>query len=201
MQDFNSSEELAKLVTLHLTAVMQRLAGVSSVVPDVQAPKLGRSTVLTAPIPDVRVTVGSFRQLIRRPNGAYLVIQSRSTVKWVYGVTVQNHSPVPVFLGNIVLELEKGGESRADGLFMMTDLMQQSPNQRIEPGDAFTFVYDKAELLRKVGRDKLRAAVVVDRVGRRYETAEGEAERALRGEAGQQGIAPDGRSPLAPARR
>jgi hypothetical protein len=201
LQEFNSPEELAKLVALHLTAVMGRLSGVSNVVPDVQAGKLGQPTVLTAPIPDLRVRVGSCRQLVQRPRGAYPDTEPRSTIQWVYRVTVENHSPVPVFLGNIVLELQKSAADGAEGRFMPTELMHQSSSQRIEPGDSFPFVYDRDYLLKKVGPDRLRAAVVFDRVGRRYETAEGEAERALRGEAGQQGVALDDRSPSASARK
>jgi hypothetical protein len=184
LQEFTTTEELATFVTLHLTSVMQRLAGISNVVPDVQAPKLGAPTLLTAPRPDVRVKVGSYRILTPRSRGSYPIDTPRSTVQLAYVVTVENHSPVPVFIGTIALEFETSGPTGFDGLFMPVDLMQQTASQRIEVGDSFKFVYDKNRVLEKLGQDRIRAAVVFDKVGRRYETEAGEAEKALRGDAG-----------------
>jgi hypothetical protein len=183
-QEFTSTEELAMLATLHLTSVMARLAGISNVVPDVQTPKLGEPTLLTAPKPDVRVKVGSYRRMTPRPRGSYPVDAPRRVEQLAYIVTVENHSPVPVFISTIALEFETSTKASFDGLLALEDIMQQSFNQRIEAGDSFKFVYDKRLLLIKLGKDKLRAVLVFDKVGRRYETEAGEAERALRADPG-----------------
>jgi hypothetical protein len=97
-----------------------------------------------------------------------------------YIVTVENHSPVPVFLSSITLELDKPGDPQPHGLFMAYDLLGQSPNQRIEPGNSFQFAWGLESLLKAIGVDKLKAAVAVDKVGRRFETAPGEADAPLR---------------------
>ena len=180
LQVFSTPDQLGAFVISHLTRVMQELSGLGAVIPDARGREGGAPSILTAPAPDVRLKVGLYNMMVPRPRGAYSEDTPMRQEQSAYIVTVENHSPVPVFLSSITLELDKPGDPQPHGLFMAYDLLGQSPNQRIEPGNSFQFAWGLESLLKAIGVDKLKAAVAVDKVGRRFETAPGEADAPLR---------------------
>jgi len=155
---FVNKQELKSQVTLHLTKVLADLhlarGGAAMKVPS------AGSFVQTSPTPDVHVRIAHVIGLggtLRRDSEDYIC------------VTVENRSPVPVYISQIALSLVK--ENRH--LLPMTDVITgQPPGSRIEPGDAYSFYMDPEKILlgHQLTPKDFLCVKVADKVGRTWET-------------------------------
>ena len=146
--------EIPNLVTevqLHITNIVtQMLAkdrGFHSFVPTAGS--------ITAPTPDVRIKVQpAFAQI---PGGPTLSVLT---------ITIQNHSPVTVYLGNIYLELKDGN------IYLpFSDKLTREYQKRRElhSGDSFTLNVDPKNLLEKnISPKDIVCAAVRDAIDRVY---------------------------------
>jgi hypothetical protein len=146
-------QSLREQVTLHLTNV---IAGLLSQVRAGDSANYGFGK-LTAAIPDVRVSVSGGVSVT--PGGAPLNMMV---------VSVANHSPVKVYLSNIVIEMD-----RNEYLFIKQDFMTGEFNSRrvLDSGQSLSFHIGPGELWKF--RDRaFKYAVAADEIGRRYSSAE-----------------------------
>ena len=150
---FDTVDQLKQHVLLHLTnTVAARLA---------QAQESGPRVLTTGsdvlPKPNVRVRV--------QPA---LTSDALGGVVDIVGIHVENHSQVPVYLGNITIQTS---DDRL--LFIPRDSVtgQFQTRRTLNPGQAFTFNILLDELLRSdVHVSKLERVLVVDDIGRTYES-------------------------------
>jgi hypothetical protein len=160
LDTYSGADHLCRKVQLHLTNVISTLLakdrGVSALIPS--------SGTLTAPTPDVRVTV---RGAVALPITGKIVALS---------IGIQNHSPVSVFTGNIFIETRTGEQ-----VFFKEDLFtgQWQKPRELRPGESFEFNIDPAELMKFSGLG-LVCAAMRDAIGRVYRSTETELQNALR---------------------
>lgn len=118
-----------------------------------------RSRKLSLGYPDIRVKVMG-GTVYEQGDGPYMRPNQRCL-----RVTVQNHSPLPLFLESIVFELDDGRF-----LFPRADVVlgfHQQP-QRVEPGDAISLHVSPESITAKLDGHALRRVLAVDRIGRRF---------------------------------
>jgi hypothetical protein len=158
---YSDADHLCRQVQLHLTNVVTTLLAkdrdVSALVPS--------SGTLTAPTPDVRVTVRGAVAL--HPITGKVVALS---------IGIQNHSPVSVFTGNIFIETRTGEQ-----VMFKDDVITgegQKPRE-LRPGESYEFYIDPAKLMRFSGLG-LVCAAMRDAIGRVYRSTESELQNALR---------------------
>jgi hypothetical protein len=146
---FPSPDNLAELVSLHLTSLVSALltkerAGNQPI------PSVGS---MTAPKPDVRVIVSSG-----------LVGQDKMFPRLI--VEVQNHSPVDFFFSGLRFSQESGKQ-----LAIMREAAYGLPlmPEKIEPGNGKSIVIDLAEMMSAMSAgDRVTNAFIVDKIDRRY---------------------------------
>jgi hypothetical protein len=156
---YSDTANLCEQVNLHLTNVITQLlakdTGATTFVP--------ASGTLTAPIPDVRVTVRA--GFLKPPTSDPIEMLS---------VCVQNHSPIPVYLGNIFIEMNNGYQ-----LALMRDFATGAWYSRTElqPGQSHSINVDPSELEKFSAN--LVCAGVQDEIGRIYRSTENELKSAI----------------------
>jgi hypothetical protein len=158
---YSNIANLREQVQLHLTNVITQLLAkdrdVTSFVP--------ASGSVTAPTPDVRVTV----------RAGVAVLPLRGAVKPLV-ISVQNHSPVDVFLGNVVIETRTGEQ-----LYFPTDYVTEEWQKRRElrSGESFSF-YINPDEVKKFSEKGLICAAIKDDIDRVYRSSESELQNALK---------------------
>jgi hypothetical protein len=158
---YSDTANLREQVQLHLTNVITQLLAkdrdVANFVPS--------SGSVTAPTPDVRVTV----------RAGVALLPLRGTVKSLV-ISVQNHSPVTVFLGNVVIETRTGEQ-----LIFPTDYLTGKWQERRElrSGESFSFYIDPEEV-KKFSEKGLICAAAMDDIDRVYRSSESELQNALK---------------------
>lgn len=147
-------EELREQVQLHLTTTVAKLLEADRSQP---SPDATASGVLTAPIPDVRVQVA-----------AAMVMPGPETVD-VLSVTVQNHSPMVVYIASVALAL-----ANQKRLYAPRDVITGEFQRRraLQPGESFSFMMSPAELSKHATGAQVRCAVATDDIGRVFESSE-----------------------------
>jgi hypothetical protein len=156
--DFESVEQLRRLLTMHLTKVV-----------DETLAKASTSGPPTAAAPDVRVNV-SVGMPMPEPADPYL--------KALLSMTVENHSPSPFFFANYHYELEDGRVAQP-----MTDALTSRPvtAQQIEPGNSITYTVSAPSMMEQAeeNQTRIKRAVVVDKIGRKFYSSTASVEIAL----------------------
>lgn len=149
-------------VNLHLTSVITQLLakdiGATQVIPS--------SGTLTAPTPDVRVTVDAgISQSAMHPSIFALFIK------------VRNYSPVPVFINNVYFESKTPvGIVVPNGDYISGEY--QRPRE-LQPGRAFMLAVDPEQIEQYWTGSQLLCAAATDEIGRVYRSTESELLRAL----------------------
>lgn len=146
---YDSVANLREQVLLHMTSVVTTLLE-TSIEARVSVPT---DQVLTATKPDLRVA--SAPAFAARPG---------ESPQSILSVTIKNHSPVPVFVTGVLIELADGRN-----LFPKWDSLthQSNSRRRVDPGDGFDFNF-APEDLRSIVEDPglMRRAMVRDAIGR-----------------------------------
>jgi hypothetical protein len=146
--EFPTPEELRRLVSLHLTSAV-----VDLLQPDRERPSATPAQVL--PQPDIR---------IRAQPAVAMPYQGPSIT--VLGIRVENHSPMPLYLSNIMIQLKSPRV-----LYLAQDGLtgERQSRRTIKPGQSFTLNVTKELLDRAdVSVDDLKTAMAVDEIGRTY---------------------------------
>jgi hypothetical protein len=153
---YSDVANLREQVNLHLTNVITELVsqdiGATTFVPG--------SGTMTAPTPDVRVNVRAGVSVFPLTGAAvYPVI-----------ITVQNHSPVTVFISNVEIETRTGEQ-----LYFPRDFLtgEQQFRRELRSGESFSFHIDPKELKKWVSKG-LVCAVVKDAIDRVYRSTDSE---------------------------
>jgi hypothetical protein len=127
------------------------------------------SAVLTAPVPDVRVEVRVGVVGHRYPKFGV-------PAETVVDVTVQDHSPVAVYMGNVSLALRSGKRL----VFPCDAVTGEYQRERVlQPGESFDFMMSPREIFKLARNDDVLCAVVTDRIGREYRSSEESMKAAL----------------------
>lgn len=149
--EYSDVANLREQVQLHMTNIISQLLakdrGATTFIPT--------SGTLTAPTPDVRVTANP--GLIKDFNPYSGGVTKDLTI------TVQNHSPIVVYLSNISLELKDGRM-----LTVPKDYLTGAFQQKIElnPGQSHAFHIEPERL--RTEASNLVCAVATDAIGRIY---------------------------------
>jgi hypothetical protein len=147
--DFENVGALRHLLTMHLTKVIDEM--LSAAAPSVAG-------VVTAPLPDVRVSVAV---------GIPMPEPSDPRLKAVVTTKAENHSPSPFFFNNYYFELDNGDVAQP-----MSDALTFAPvaAQVIQPGDSVSYNVSALVLMQqaKEKKAKIVRAVVVDKIGRKF---------------------------------
>lgn len=159
---YTEISQLQTEVQLHLTnTISQMLAKDRGIHPFVPT-----SGSITAPTPDVRIKV----------QPALAGIQGVGLVS-VLTITVQNHSPVTVYLGNVFLELRNGNVYLPLGDPFTGEYQKR---RELHPGDSYTLNVDPAQLLtKKLPPKDIACAAVRDAIDRIYRSEKAEFRAAL----------------------
>jgi hypothetical protein len=110
------------------------------------------SGIITAPIPDIRVSASA------------AVVGGERPV-WVLSIGVQNHSPTDFFLQGVHIETSDGQQA-----IVIRHFLTQEWNgpRKIEPGNSYNFMIGPKDLRDFMSEHKLVCAVAVDKIGRRF---------------------------------
>lgn len=153
---YSDVANLREQVNLHLTNIITQLLATDRAVPT-YVPSSG---TLTAPTPDVRVTVAAgFQQAVS------------GDLTYLLAISVQNHSPVPVYIsGGIYIESRAGGIVVPNGDFLTNEYQRF---REIPPGRSYTLNMDPTEIKRHIS-EGLVCAAAKDDIGRVYRSSEDE---------------------------
>jgi hypothetical protein len=159
---YSDVANLREQVNLHLTNVITELVskdrGAPTFVPG--------SGTMTAPTPDVRVNV----------RAGVAVLPLRGTL-YPLIITVQNHSPVTVFLGNPFLEMRTGEMLVIPRDFLTEDWMQR---RELRSGESFSLHVNPDDIRQYDLTKGLVCAAVKDDIDRVYRSSEAELRNALK---------------------
>lgn len=161
LSGYTEISELCTQVNLHLTSlVIQLLAkdtGSTELIPS--------SGTLTAPTPDVRVKVGSgwSESEVRPPTFALFI-------------TVQNHSPIPVYINSVYLETNDHSLVIPNGDYLSGDYLYP---RELQPGRSSMLSVDPSQIEQYRENNRLACAVARDEIGRVYRSSTDEFARAL----------------------
>lgn len=159
---YSDVANLREQVNLHLTNIITQLLSTDRAIPT-YVPSSG---TLTAPTPDVRVTVAAgFRQAVS------------GELTFLIAISVQNHSPVTVYLsGGIFIESKTGGIVVPNGDFLTNEYQRF---REIAPGRSYTLNVDPAEIRKHIS-EGLVCAAAKDDIGRVYRSTEDEFSTAMK---------------------
>jgi hypothetical protein len=120
----------------------------------------------TLPKPDIKVKAN-----------IGLVPDARNNIQKILNITVENHSPSPLFMENINLKLKDG-----QLFFVPKDFLTGEFQTRriLQPGERFSFHILPDVIARKVNPEDLICAVVADDIDRVYESDESNFRLAMR---------------------
>lgn len=159
---YSDSADLGAKVNLHLTTLISQLLTRNAPASSIGMPTDG---ILTASTPDVRVSVANgWTQVGSAPQVALLI-------------TVQNYSPVPVYISSVFIEAPDYGimhlhRDYIDGHVLRT--------RELAPGRSFLVSVDPRELREMMQQTRLTCAAARDEIGRAYRSSEEEFTRAVR---------------------
>ena len=158
--EYGTSDEIAALVERHLTSVVVESQAKGDAAP---VPGKTENATLTAPRPDVRVSVSAVGLITEHKplQGSYLVIR------------VTNHSPIRVFLSMVGLKYRSG----TYGHLLIDPLTRSTVNRELDPG-AKTEMHGLASSVLE-RKDDIVCAVCIDEIGREYQSKEDEMRKAL----------------------
>jgi hypothetical protein len=148
---YESVPHLREQVQLHITSVASDLLGAAINTPGPSA----LQHVLTASLPDLRVSSSA-------GFAAFRGLPPQDTLS----INVANHSPVPVYIAAIQVELDDGSN-----LFPRIDSVTNELNGRrtLQPGDGFDFHLVPDDVLSVITDPALmKRAMVRDAIGRVY---------------------------------
>lgn len=154
---YDSIGNLREQIHLHMTNVVTTLLSGTLEVSD--DPQTGQ--VLTATTPDVRVQTA-----------AGFIAYAGGGPEPVLSIDVANHSPVPVYIAAVLIELHDG-----NNLFPRSDSATGKANSRtrLDPGDSFAFNITPDDILPVVTDPAtMRRALARDAIGRVYYSDEEE---------------------------
>lgn len=153
---FADINELRELVNKDLSLLLGREPHIEGVPPS--------SGVETATRPDVRVKT----RVVVTP-------AATSGTETALQITVENHSPRPLFLSSVGLKLADGR-----GLWFKRDSLLGTPNapQKIEPGDAYSF-HVTPDALMTVDVQSVVCAEAYDKIGRVFNSDAEETKKSL----------------------
>lgn len=159
---YSDVRNLREQVNLHLTNVITQLVskdrGIATFAPV--------SGTLTAPTPDVRVTVNAGFNLSLGGEPIYML-----------NIAVQNHSPVPVyFSGGVYIESRSGGILVPNGDFISNEYQRF---RELPPGRSFSLNVDPEEI-REHRSKGLVCAAARDDIGRVYRSDQSEFATAMK---------------------
>jgi len=159
---YDDPNHLIEQVQLHLTSLvtelLQKDRGQPIPAPDVP-------NVMTAARPDVKVRVHTS-----------LVFPEDKAIEMLH-VSVQNHSPVVVYMSSVSLQLDDGS-----GLYAPRDAAtgMQQYRRELQPGESYSFFYASDMVTGKVEPERILCAVATDDIGRVYRADEDETRKAIR---------------------
>jgi hypothetical protein len=158
---YSNTAKLCEQVLLHLTNIISQLLAkdrdVSNFVPS--------TGTVTAPTPDVRLTVRK----------SVAVSPLEETV-YPLAISVQNHSPLTVFLGMVVIETRTGEQI----IFPKDYLTNERQKRReLRSGESFSFYINPKEL-EEFSKKGLICVAVKDDIDRMYRSSESELQNALK---------------------
>jgi hypothetical protein len=158
---YSDVANLREQVNLHLTNVITELLakdrGATTFIPG--------SGTMTAPTPDVRVTV----------RAGVAVLPLRGTL-YPLIITVQNHSPITVFLGNPFFEMRNG-----ESLIIPRDYLTEEwmPSRELRSGESFALHVNPDDIREYDLTKGLVCAAVNDAIDRVYRSSEAELRNAI----------------------
>jgi hypothetical protein len=157
---YSDISNLREQVQLHLTNVITQLLAkdrdVTTFIP--------ASGTVTAPTPDVRVTA----------RGGVSILSSREHVTLLI-VTVQNHSPITVFLGSVFIETKTGEQVIVPRDFITGEWQKR---RELRSGESFSF-HIFPQQIQEFSKLGLICAAVRDDIDRVYRSTETELQTAL----------------------
>lgn len=152
---YNDAENLIQQFQLHLTKVISEL--LSKDKSDIS--HFQNLQPVTLPKPDIRIKIkGGFAGTL-------------TGIEDILIIEVQNHSPMTVFLGNVVLRLKTG-----NAFFAAYDAITKEYQKRRElrPGQNFSFNMSPQVIIKHTAIDDIICASVSDDIERTYESKQGE---------------------------
>ncbi|MFL5347956.1 MAG: hypothetical protein ACJ8AT_24455 [Hyalangium sp.] len=154
---FGSPEDLRRLVSMHLTTVVERILAQAAPVP------MAASNVLA---PDIRVSVSA-----GMPIGP---VDPR--LKAIPNIKVENHSTSQFFFKHYHYELDSG-----EILTPVADALTGEPvaAKSIAPGDSVDYSMSAQVAIDRAKDRRIKRAVVVDKIGRRFFSSEEDVRLAL----------------------
>lgn len=121
---------------------------------------------LTAPVPDVRVTV----------NAGYQESDVRP-ITFALFIEVQNHSPIPIYINAVYLQTRDPANIIVpNGDYVSGEYLRAL---ELQPGRSFSLSVDPNAIEEYWRDDRLLCVVAKDGIGRLYRSSESELERAL----------------------
>jgi hypothetical protein len=158
---FNSTGHLREQVLLHLTGVVSALLERDRGQP---SPAETGQMVLTAPRPDLRVLVSTVVLAPSSPRQQYI------------RVSVQNHSPVVVFVSSVSIATRSGTRLLPPRDAYTGEHQSRRP---LRPGESHSMLLDGHELIKRSPPSDVVCAVVTDDIGREYRSSEEEMRTAM----------------------
>ncbi len=159
---YSSLEDLRHQVQLHLTTVVAGLLQADRSQP---SPEPSGANVLTASTPDVRVRVA-----------AATVAPGPDAVE-VLAITVQNHSPLVVYVASVVLILAGQRKLWAPRDFVTSECQRR---RVLQPGESMTFMMSPDEVAKHSKAAPVEYAAAVDDIGREFRSSSAELAQALK---------------------
>ena len=148
---YSDTENLKQQFTLHLTKVITELLTKDNT----SVSQFQNLQPTTLPKPDVRVKV----------SGGF--VSQYGEAEDIIIIDIQNHSPMTVFLGNVVLRLNTGKI-----FFPAADAVTKELQKRREliPGQKFSFNMSPELIMKHTSIDEIICAAVSDDIERTYES-------------------------------
>lgn len=158
---YSDTAQLCSQVNLHLTNVVAELLERDT---GLVSPSANQS-ILTAPKPDVRVRVDAgFLQSEIRPMLPLLMI------------SVQNHSPVSVYIASVYLEAKNNALIVPNGDYLSGQYWEP---RELLPGQSLKITVAPTEIEKQRNDGKIICAAATDQIGRVYRSSEAETVTAL----------------------
>ena len=98
-----------------------------------------------------------------------LVPDIHNNIQRILTITIENHSPSPLFMGNINLKLKDGQRFFVPKDFLTGELQTR---RTLHSGESFSFHILPDTIARKVNPKDLVCAIVTDDINRDYESSE-----------------------------
>jgi hypothetical protein len=162
---YQGVEDLRQQLMMHITSVVSELLQKERGRSAPGAATVAATSVVTAPRPDVRVSVYAAERVPPVPG-----------IKHLVGIRIENHSPVVVFISAISIVL-KGNRA----LLLARDVATGRTQSRVplRPGETLQWSTDGDSLLRDVPPDDVVGVSAYDDINREFKEPEGTLRRIL----------------------